>query len=128
MVVAERLKERMKKARVSQSELARRIGVTQPTIYRLVHGQAYGSTQLHKIARELGTTPAYLMGEVDDPEADAPPATDLTHEHRQLLDCYDHLDRADQSALLRIAHTMAGRPFVALSVHAPKTTFRREGE
>lgn len=109
---------------LSQAELARRVGVAQPTIFKLIRNGKKGSTHLHKIARELGTTPAYLSGEVDDPDADAPPAPDLTHEHRQLLDCYDQLDRGDQAALLRIAHTMAGRPFTSSSVHAPRQAFR----
>lgn len=58
---------------LTQSELARRVGVSQASIYRLVAGDAYGSKHLHKIARELGTTPAYLSGETDDPDEGAPP-------------------------------------------------------
>ena len=58
---------------LSQSELGRRVGVAQATIYKLVKGESYGSKYLHVIARELGTTPAYLTGEIDDPDAGAPP-------------------------------------------------------
>lgn len=58
---------------LSQSELARRVGVSQASIYRLASGEAYGSKHLHRIARELGTTPAYLTGEIDDPDEGAPP-------------------------------------------------------
>lgn len=72
MVIAERLRERMKAAKLSQNELARRVGMAQPTIFKLVHGQAYGTTRLHQIAQELGTTPAYLTGETDDPSENAP--------------------------------------------------------
>ncbi|WP_416366515.1 helix-turn-helix domain-containing protein [Sphingomonas aurantiaca] len=57
---------------ISQSELARRVGVAQPTIYKLLHSAKKGSTKLHLIARELRTTPAYLSGETDNPEEDAP--------------------------------------------------------
>ena len=65
----------MAQRELSQSELARRIGVTQATIHRLVSGGAYGTTHLHRIARELGTTADYLTGEIDDPsEGAAPPA------------------------------------------------------
>jgi transcriptional regulator with XRE-family HTH domain len=59
---------------ISQSELARRVGVAQPTIYKLLHSAKKGSTKLHLIARELQTTPAYLSGETDDPDLNAPPA------------------------------------------------------
>lgn len=58
---------------LSQSELARRVGVSQATIYKLLTGETYGSKHLHRIARELGTTPAYLAGETDDPDENAPP-------------------------------------------------------
>lgn len=62
----------MAELRISQSELARRIGVSQQTIARLVSGNTYGSKHLHRIARELLTTPAYLVGETDDPDENAP--------------------------------------------------------
>lgn len=81
MFNADRLRSRMAELSLSQSELARRVGVSQASIYRLVKGDAYGSKHLHRIARELGTTPAYLAGETDDPDLDAlpppPPAPPL---------------------------------------------------
>lgn len=72
MIVSERVRERMDRLGISQSELARRVGVAQPTIYKLLHSAKKGSTKLHLIARELRTTPAYLSGETDNPEEDAP--------------------------------------------------------
>lgn len=56
----------MRACGLSQSELARRVGVSQGTIAHLISGRSSGSTHLHKIARVLGTTPAYLTGETDD--------------------------------------------------------------
>jgi transcriptional regulator with XRE-family HTH domain len=58
---------------MSQSELARRVKVTQGAIAKIVSNNPGGSSHIHKIARELGTTPAYLTGETDDPDEDAPP-------------------------------------------------------
>lgn len=72
MIIALRLKELMAQRELSQSELARRVGVTQTTIRKLVSGTGYGSKYLHLIARELRTTPAYLTGETDDSSEDAP--------------------------------------------------------
>ena len=57
----------------SQSLLARRIGVSQAAIHKLVNGTSRSSGSLHLIARELQTTPAYLTGETDDPDENAPP-------------------------------------------------------
>ncbi|MCB2048551.1 MAG: helix-turn-helix transcriptional regulator [Novosphingobium sp.] len=51
---------------MSQAELARRVGITQPSINHLVKRGAAGSAHLHKIARVLVTTPEYLSGETDD--------------------------------------------------------------
>jgi transcriptional regulator with XRE-family HTH domain len=72
VIDAARIKARMADLDLSQSELARRVGVSQSAIHKLVSGNAYGSTHLHRIARELGTTPAYLTGEIDDPDGGAP--------------------------------------------------------
>lgn len=50
---------------ISQSELARRVGISQASIWKLVHEPSQGSKHLHKIARELGTSAEFLMGETD---------------------------------------------------------------
>jgi phage repressor protein C with HTH and peptisase S24 domain len=52
---------------LSQSALARAVGISQASIWKLTKEPAQGSKHIHVLARELGTTPAYLMGEVDDP-------------------------------------------------------------
>jgi phage repressor protein C with HTH and peptisase S24 domain len=74
MVDAGRLKKRMEDVRMSQAELARRVGISQTAVQKLTSGAAYNSRYLHKIARELGTTPAFLTGEIDDPSEGALPA------------------------------------------------------
>lgn len=73
VVDGKRLSARMSAMGISQSELARRVGVAQQTIYKLISGASRGSAHLHRIARELATTPAYLTGETDDPSAGAQP-------------------------------------------------------
>jgi hypothetical protein len=50
---------------VSQSELARRVGVSATTIWKLLNEPAQGSKHTHRIARELGTTSEYLMDETE---------------------------------------------------------------
>lgn len=77
-VHAGRLRDSLAAVGLSQSELARRVGVSQAAIAKLVTGHAYGSKHLHKIARELGTTPAFLTGETDDPAEGAIPAPSPT--------------------------------------------------
>jgi transcriptional regulator with XRE-family HTH domain len=73
MTLGERVEERMLAAGLSQAELARRVGVSQPSIYALIRRNKTGSRNLHAIARELATTTAYLEGETDDPSVGATP-------------------------------------------------------
>ncbi|MEJ6008656.1 XRE family transcriptional regulator [Novosphingobium aquae] len=57
---------------ISQSELARRVGISQASIWKLTKEPAQGSKHIHKIARELGTSPEYLMGESDIEDGPTP--------------------------------------------------------
>lgn len=52
---------------LSQSALARMIGVTQGAIAHLVSGRSTSSVHLPKIAKALQTSMEYLTGETDDP-------------------------------------------------------------
>jgi phage repressor protein C with HTH and peptisase S24 domain len=55
---------------LSQSELARRVGISQAAIAKLLRGPPAGSKFLHRIAKELHTSPAFLTGETPDPGED----------------------------------------------------------
>jgi transcriptional regulator with XRE-family HTH domain len=63
----------MEQLGLSQTQLAQVVGVSQPAIHALITRNKTGSRQLHKIARALQTTPAYLEGDIDDPHEGAPP-------------------------------------------------------
>jgi DNA-binding XRE family transcriptional regulator len=67
MGLGERIDGLMQKRGWSQGELARKIGVSQPTIWKLVSGAAQTSKHTRDIAKALGTTEEYLLGETDDP-------------------------------------------------------------
>ncbi|MBB4152925.1 transcriptional regulator with XRE-family HTH domain [Sphingomonas jinjuensis] len=73
MIIGQRIRERLDALGMSQSELARRVPMTQGAIAGLITGRSRSSTHLHKIARILHTTPDYLEGLTDDPDANAPP-------------------------------------------------------
>ncbi|MXO64873.1 XRE family transcriptional regulator [Altericroceibacterium endophyticum] len=66
MTVGDRIRERLEALEMSGAELARRVGVKQPTISALISGKTRSSSYLHVIARELKTTPEYLTGESDE--------------------------------------------------------------
>lgn len=75
MGIGERIEERLESLKLSQSELARRVGLRQSTIHALIKGQSRSSAHLHKIARELETSVEFLTGETDDPADGAPVIT-----------------------------------------------------
>jgi phage repressor protein C with HTH and peptisase S24 domain len=74
MRTGERIAERRTALRLSQTQLAKAAGVSQATIGKLESGISSGSSQLHRIARALQTTPAYLTGETNDHAEGALPA------------------------------------------------------
>lgn len=78
----ERMRALMEAQGISQSELARRVGVSQSAIAQLLTRNGQGSKHIHAIARELHTTPAYLMAEIDDPSegATVPPTAAMVAE------------------------------------------------
>lgn len=63
----ERMRALMEAQRISQSEMARRVGVTPTSIWRLLQQETKNTQSLAKIARVLSTTTDYLMGQSDDP-------------------------------------------------------------
>ncbi|WP_341210694.1 helix-turn-helix transcriptional regulator [Sphingomonas paucimobilis] len=63
----------------SISELARLAGVAQSTMSGLINGPSRWSPHLPKIARALCTSVEYLLGEVDDPDENAPPPPPEAH-------------------------------------------------
>ncbi|MDX5984675.1 helix-turn-helix domain-containing protein [Sphingomonas echinoides] len=128
MTLGARIEERIKVLRLSQSELARRAKVPQTTINSLIRGSRRTTPHLLRLARELSTTPAYLTGETDDPEADAPTLPALDFETRELLDDVADMDPADRRAIAQIARSLTrrvptGREGPA-TLHAPATSYR----
>lgn len=67
MNIGGRINERLQLLGKSQSQLGREVGVSQATIAGLISGRSAGSKHIHEIAKALATTPAYLLGEADDP-------------------------------------------------------------
>lgn len=104
--IGQRIRQRLAETQLSQSELARRVGVRQSTIHSLIIGDSRSSKYLHLIARELGTTPAYLTGETDDPDQDAPSAPALSREQSEMLRLFDALDGPERALLTGVARSM----------------------
>ena len=108
MIVGERVAERLAHSGMSQGELARRVGVSQPTINNLIKRSKKGSSHLHRVARELGTTPDYLEGLVDDPAAGVVDGERLSSDEREWLELYKHLTPAQRKAIRTFIRDVVG--------------------
>ncbi|MDT8758255.1 helix-turn-helix domain-containing protein [Sphingomonas psychrotolerans] len=64
---SERLRDALVQSGLTQSELADRVGLKQPSIGRLLTGETKTTRVLDLIASALDISPAYLRGETDDP-------------------------------------------------------------
>ncbi|KPF76746.1 hypothetical protein IP68_02300 [Blastomonas sp. AAP25] len=117
----------MEELAISQSELARRVGVSQTTIYKLVSGDGYGSKYLHKIARELQTTAAYLSGETDDPSTETPILA-LDYQQRQLIEYFNKLGEPERNSFIIIMRSAVEGPSKHNTLHNDRSAFRAEDD
>lgn len=124
MSLGERIAARLAAIGISQAELARQVGITQGAISQLVKGGSRGSVHLHKIARALHTTTAYLESETDDPSAELPSEPSLLQDEAALLEHYRQLQPADQRAVRHIVESMI-KP---RTVHAAARLYRGESD
>jgi transcriptional regulator with XRE-family HTH domain len=108
VTVGERIAERLKLLNISQSELARRTGLAQPTINALIKRNKVGSKYLHRVAAELLTSAAYLTGETENPEPGYEVATVLSSEEREILDVLRSMSARDRSAFMQVVRLMSG--------------------
>lgn len=106
MTLGARIESRLEAVGLSQAELARRVGVRQSTMNSLIRGNSRTSRSIVQIARELETTPAYLLGETDDPTADVPD-DNLVSAERELLAMFRCLDGDERSAISLIVRRLA---------------------
>lgn len=71
MVFGERLRK-LREGKYTQEELAEKMNVHNITISKWENGAQYPhSNRISELAQILGTTPAYLLGDTDNPESNA---------------------------------------------------------
>jgi transcriptional regulator with XRE-family HTH domain len=107
MPLGARVKTLMEEQGLSQAELARRVGLSQPAIFALINRNKTGSKSLHLIARELGTTPAFLNGETDDRGGEGDPASLLTSEELSWVGLLRNLKPRERNAALTLVRAIA---------------------
>ena len=72
MSVGKRIKYLREKMGIPQSELARMVGITKQSLYKYENSIITNipSNKIESIAKKLETTPAYLMGWVEDDQTE----------------------------------------------------------
>lgn len=110
---------------ISQAELARRVGMSQSALNSLARGDTRSSPRLHVIARELGTTAAYLSGETDNPEAELPDLV-LDHQERQLIEYFSQLGEPERSSFINIMRSVIEGPTRQNTLHNDRRSYKAE--
>jgi transcriptional regulator with XRE-family HTH domain len=123
MELGVRIAERLRVLGISQLELARRTNIAQSTINSLVKKPRRSSPHLLKIARELETTPAYLTGETDNPEAEFPDQH-LTSEEIGWVQLLAAIEPRERTALLMLAESLAIRSGTGHTLHDQAREYR----
>lgn len=113
MTIGLRIKQRRKELRMSADTLAQRLGKDRSTIYRYEKGDIENLPIdiLEPIARELSTTPAYLMGWKQEPEELADiTAQILTDPHAlSMFEDYLSLSESDRYAARLMISSLANK-------------------
>lgn len=107
--IGSRISERIKELNISQSELARRVGIKQPTINALILNPKTKSKYIVDIAAALGVSPDWLRYGEGDKEATAKPNQQDEGEFDAL--CKKWLQN------LQLTANITGTPLLAAAAH-----------
>lgn len=132
-IIGSRLDALIKVRGSSQSAIARALGISQPSVGRLISGETRESGKLLELARELRTSPEYLVGEVDDPELISSLAPAIGNEKPspvkaaslEIVGSDDEDDEIVEIQELDLAFGMGGGSYLDLPVKAKPRRFTR---
>lgn len=101
MTIGERIEERRKALGIpSQSALAKIANMRQSTLNGLIRKPYRWSPYLPAIAKALKTTVEYLVGETEDPEANAPLEVDVPPQDREIIDLLSSFKNTERAVLV----------------------------
>ncbi|MEP9401883.1 helix-turn-helix domain-containing protein [Sphingomonas silueang] len=124
-IIPERLAARIDELGLTQAQVARSIGLQPPSINRLVRGKHAQTRHIFGLARAVRTSPEYLTGMTDDPDADYADHPELTPEQTEWLELFDALDAASRNSLMQIARTLV-TGMNTPTINSPKPAYRGE--
>lgn len=104
LTFAERLREALDEKRLTQADLAQRIGVTRSVVHGWVHGRFVPKTEkLNRIAVFLNVSEAWLLGV---PGAEKGRVEVITPELAELIRIYKLLDVRGRTRLMAYAYNL----------------------
>ncbi|WP_298290333.1 LexA family transcriptional regulator [Novosphingobium sp.] len=125
MILPERLQRVMALRGLTQTELARRVGISVSMVNKLTRGAARESAHIYAIAKALNCSPEYLSGDSDD-LPDQPAA-----EHRQAFGSFPSLVEEDEDdeivevQEIDLAFGMGGGGYLEVPVKKKRRKFTR---
>lgn len=99
MSLGERILKRLTALGMSQSRLAREVGISPQAIHKMVGGHTVQTAHIYLIAKALQTTPEYLAGETDDP---APPKISEPCQHQPDVPMAPDLSAPEDDDLVKV--------------------------
>ena len=110
MTIGERILELRTRAGLSQEELAEKVGYKSRSAIQKIEGNLrdVSHSMVITFAKALNTTPHYLLGWLDSPDAKVPEKpTELKADERHLLELYRQLSPKEQGNLIGRAELLA---------------------
>lgn len=97
MTIGEKIKHRRQELKLTQEELAKKLGVTKSAVCRIERGFEPNPTtdRIKKYAEALDCSISYMMGWNDDV-----PSDDEVSEHIELIDLYEQLTRSQKDHII----------------------------
>lgn len=101
-VTSERLKQAISEANIKQVELCERTGISKGALSSYLSGR-YDPKQnnIYTLATVLNVNPAWLMGLNVPKSPEVPVVRDLSKEQRELLACFDILNKNGKAEALK---------------------------
>ncbi|WCT78640.1 helix-turn-helix domain-containing protein [Novosphingobium humi] len=110
----------MKEKKVTQKALADAIGISPQAVSRIVNGETSDPRKLPLIAKTVGASPEFLLGEVDDPNEGAPVPV-LSNQEIAVLSLFNSLESSGQKAVIEIMRTMAQAALASPASNRPSS-------
>lgn len=108
--IANRIKDRAKSCGISQAHLCKCLDKRRTFISEVAAGKDnLDLNEIDIVARELSTTPSYLLGETDDPSRGEVGENEVNEDETEMLELYRSLSTDNKELLKKLIEQMSGQ-------------------